>query len=337
VDIFGNAIFVASIVSALIALTWGGTVFNWETFHIVVPFVLGFLGLILFTAFEWTPRLCPEPSFPREVVSNRTSAAALLLTFIHAIVTYWTYYFLPIYFQSVKGASPLESGVDTLPTFAGSLFFGVLGGFALARTGRYKPLHIIGFGIMVVSFGLFWLLDAHSSTAAWVCFQLLCASGSGLLGGILLTAVQAPLEESLVATATGLWSFSRYFGCVWGITIPSVIFNNECSRLAHLVNQADIAEVLESGRAYRFATRAFLDSIADSTVRDEVVQVFTKALRLVWLVGIAFAGLGFLTTLLEKEIELRSALNSDFGMEQRKMYSSGDEVGTPRRRVRSET
>jgi hypothetical protein len=48
------------------------------------------------------------------------------------------------------------------------------------------------------------------------------------------------------------------------------------------------------------------------------VNVFTGALRTVWLIGIAFAGLGFLLVFVEKEIELRKELNTEFGMEERK-------------------
>ncbi|EGR48428.1 uncharacterized protein TRIREDRAFT_62171 [Trichoderma reesei QM6a] len=301
IDISGNAIFVAAIVSALMALTWGGTIYSWSTYHI------------------WTPRLCPEPSFPRQVVSNRTSAAALALTFIHAIVAYWVYYFLPIYFQAVRGLSPLRSGIYTLPNVAGGLVFAVLGGVLLSKSGRYKPLHLAGFAVTTVSFGLFSLLDARSSDAAWVCIQLLNALGSGMLSGVLLPAVQAPLDESYVATATGVWSFARYFGCIWGVTIPSAVFNNECRRLASTtITDAGIAGDLAGDSAYQHATGAFLHSIQDPALRAEVVQVFTGAMRTVWLVGIAFAALGFLVSFIAKEIELRKELNNDFGVEDKK-------------------
>ncbi|ETS07070.1 putative efflux pump antibiotic resistance protein [Trichoderma reesei RUT C-30] len=319
IDISGNAIFVAAIVSALMALTWGGTIYSWSTYHIVVPLVLGLIGILLFAAFEWTPRLCPEPSFPRQVVSNRTSAAALALTFIHAIVAYWVYYFLPIYFQAVRGLSPLRSGIYTLPNVAGGLVFAVLGGVLLSKSGRYKPLHLAGFAVTTVSFGLFSLLDARSSDAAWVCIQLLNALGSGMLSGVLLPAVQAPLDESYVATATGVWSFARYFGCIWGVTIPSAVFNNECRRLASTtITDAGIAGDLAGDSAYQHATGAFLHSIQDPALRAEVVQVFTGAMRTVWLVGIAFAALGFLVSFIAKEIELRKELNNDFGVEDKK-------------------
>ncbi|KAH8129268.1 MFS general substrate transporter [Trichoderma asperelloides] len=318
IDISGNAIFVAAIVSALIALTWGGTIYSWSTYHIIVPLALGLVGVLLFAAFEWTPRLCPEPSFPREIVSNRTSAAALILTFIHAIVAYWVYYFLPIYFQAVKGFSPLHSGINTLPNVAGGLVFAVLGGVLLSKFGRYKPIHLAGFATTTASFGLLSILDANSSNAAWVCIQLLNALGSGALGGVLLPAVQAPLDESYVATATGIWSFSRYFGCIWGVTIPSAVFNNECRRLASRISNAEIASNLSGGSAYQHATGAFLSSIEDPALRAEVVEVFTGSMRTVWLVGTAFAALGFLVTFVAKEIKLREELNNNFGVEDKK-------------------
>nr|OQO31036.1 hypothetical protein B0A51_03742 [Rachicladosporium sp. CCFEE 5018] len=315
IDLSGNLIFIGAVISVLIAVTWGGTAYEWKSFRIIVPILLGFLGIALFTAFEWSPRLCPEPSFPKMLVSNRTSAAALSLTFIHAIVTYWTYYFLPIYFQSVKRQSAMHSGIDTLPTFAGGLVFALVGGVLLSKLGRYKPLHIAGFAVFTIAFGLLSLLDAKSNPAAWVFFQLIAASGSGILVGILLPAVQAPLDQSLVATSTGVWSFARYFGCIWGVTIPSVIFNNQCAALASGLSDHVLASKLSGGQAYQHATATFIDSIPDPALQAEVVQVFAGALRVVWLVGIAFAGVGLLLVFLEKEVSLSNDLNTEFGIE----------------------
>lgn len=138
------------------------------------------------------------------------------------------------------------------------------------------------------------------------------------MSGILLPAVQAPLDETYVATSTSLWSFARYFCCTWVVAIPSAIFNNECSRLAHGLGDPSIAELLTDGRAYQYATASFVNSIEDAATRDEVVEVFSGALRLVWLVGIAFAGVGMLLVFVEKDVELRSELKTEFGMEERK-------------------
>ncbi|KAI3326230.1 macrolide phosphotransferase k [Xylariaceae sp. AK1471] len=316
VDVTGNVIFIASIVSVLIAITWGGTVFEWDTYHIIVPLVLGFIGLGLFLTFEWV--YSTKPSFPLVVLANRTSAAAFILTLIHSICTYWAFYFMPIYFQSVKSLSPFHSGVDTLPIFAGIIPFAMLGGWILAKWGRYKPLHLVGFALITIAYGLLSLLTQSSPTYAWVLTQLLLAAGSGLLAGILLPAMQAPLDESVMALTTGVWAFARAFGSVWGVTIPSAVFNNECARYSKgAIEDPQLAQYLSGGRAYEYATATFLDAIQDPASRQQVIDVFSKALRTVWLVGIAFGGLGFLVIFIEKEIKLRDKLDTKYGIDEK--------------------
>jgi hypothetical protein len=95
----------------------------------------------------------------------------------------------------------------------------VVGGGLLSKWGRYKPLHLIGWALLTISCGLFTLLDNNSSMAAFVCFQLVFAAGSGLLAVVLLPAMQAPLDESLVALTTGIWTFCRLFGGIWGVAV----------------------------------------------------------------------------------------------------------------------
>ncbi|KJZ70894.1 hypothetical protein HIM_09720 [Hirsutella minnesotensis 3608] len=323
IDFSGNAIFVASTVSVLIGVTWGGAVYPWSSFRVVVPLVLGFAGLGLFVAYEWT--LAKNPSLPKDIILNRTAATVLGVTFLHTIATYWSFYFMPIYFQAVKAQTSFWSGVDTLPLFAGLFPFAILGGMLLAKFGRYKPMHLTGMAIITLSFGLFSLLDQGSSKAAWACFQLLFAIGAGLMIAILLPAMQAPLPESLVALSTGVWTFVRGFGTVWGVTIPSAIFNNQCRLKSADLTDHGVASHLNTGKAYQYATKDFLDSIQDDTTRQQVVELFTSSLRTVWYVGVALAGFGWLLIWLEKEVTLRSKLNTKFGLEEKKKAAKTDE------------
>lgn len=327
IDFSGNAIFITTITAVLLALTWGGTLYAWSNFRVILPLVLGFLGLGLFVAFEWTPRLCPEPSFPQVLLANRTSSAALALTLIHSMMTYWIFYFLPIYFQAVQNSSPERSGVQTLPIFVGILPFAMAGGLLLSKTGRYKQMHFAGFALLAVAYGLFSIMKPGSRTATWVCFQLLAAIGAGGLAGIILPAMQAPLDESHVATATGVWSFVRGFGAIWGVTIPSAVFNNKCDKLAKGLSDPKIAELLSGGKAYQYATAAFVNGIKDEASRGEVVHLFTKSMQLVWLVGIAFAGIGFLITFVEKEVKLRDELGTKYGMKENAKGETGLDQG----------
>ncbi|KAI0109859.1 major facilitator superfamily domain-containing protein [Daldinia grandis] len=115
IDFTGNFILVASVTSILIALAYGGTLYPWSSWRIILPLVLGFVGLGLFVAFE-SSRWCPEPMTPPHLFQNRTSAVAFYLTFVHSLYAFWGLYFLPVYFQGVQLHNPTISGALLLPT-----------------------------------------------------------------------------------------------------------------------------------------------------------------------------------------------------------------------------
>lgn len=314
IDWAGNAIFIAAICSVLIALSWAGAVYPWASYHVLVPLMVGLVGLAGFLAFERS-RFAPQPTMPLRLMSNRTSATAYMLSFLHSIVTMWSVYFLPIYFQGVLGSSPAYSGVQLLPSILVLIPFAAIGGIGLSKFGRYRPLHSAGFAVIVVSFGLFNLLDWNSSIGDWVGYQIIGAAGVGLVIPTLLPAVMAPLKDSDTALATSTWAFLRTFGLIWGIAIPAAIFNNRFDELATTgITDPVIRGQLVNGQAYGHATAAFLNTLSAST-RQEFIVVLNESLRRAWKVGIGFAALGFLLVFLEKEIPLRQELETEFGME----------------------
>lgn len=339
VDFGGNAIFIGAVVAVLLALTWAGPVYQWSSAQIIIPLVIGLLGLLAFIAFEWTPRLAPEPSFPRVIVSNRTSAAVLTMTLVNSITMYGTFYFLPVYFQGVLAKSPLDSGIGLAPISAAVIPFAIVAGTLLSKVGKYRPIHICGWSAMLVAVGLFSTLNRNSSTAAWACFEILGAAGLGALSVSLIPALQAPLEERYAATSTGMYSFSRGFGAIWGVTIPSVIFNNVVKHQvtadpSAFATNPTLAARLADGQAYQLATKVFLDSLepSDSQLRDHVIAVFEHAIHIVFYALAAFAGLGLLLVFVEKEVPMRTENATEFGLEEdgnnkARVNDSGESAG----------
>lgn len=288
---------------------------------------MGFVGLGLFMLFESIPRLAPQPMMPPHILSNRTSATALVLTFIHSIVTMWTLYFLPVYFQGAQLSTPTRAGIQLLPTILILIPFAAAGGGLMTKFGRYRPIHHIGFALMTIGFGLFTLLDQNSSTGIWVGFQILESAGQGLFLPTALPAVLAPLSESDVALATSTWAFLRSFGMTWGSAIPAAIFNNRFDQLApgRITDQTVLNQVI-GGKAYGHATAAFITTLTPR-VQQQFISVLVQALRLAWQVAIAFSGLGFLLVIIEKEVPLRKELETEFGIEKKKSSSSLAEEG----------
>ncbi|GAW16653.1 hypothetical protein ANO14919_060890 [Xylariales sp. No.14919] len=314
-DWLGNTVFVGASTSVLIALSWAGGEYPWSSYEVLVPLVVGAVALAAFVALEAT-RFVANPMVPLHLFANPITAVVFLLTFLHGIVTMWAFYFFPVYFQGVLGATPYRSGIMLLPTILALIPAVIIGGLLLTKFGRYKPILVVALAFIVIGFGLFSLLDENASTGAWVGFQIIESVGTGLAIPALLPALLAPLTDKDTALATGTWAFMRSFGITWGVAIAGTVFSSRAAQLAGsgaISSDAAVAAAFTAGGAYEAATAQFLESLSAET-RAQVVMVQSSALRLSWQVGIAFGALGFVAAAVMKEVPLRKELDSEFGM-----------------------
>ncbi|KAI1813102.1 MFS general substrate transporter [Poronia punctata] len=326
IDYVGNAILIASVVSVLIALSWGGTRYSWSSYQILVPLLVGIFGLVLFHIYEGMPWVQDFPTLPERVFKRRTPAAALVIAFVNFICLFWAIYFLPLYFQAVLGMSPTISGVALLPTVLLSVLTGAFAGVALSKWGRYKPLHIFAFVLISLGFGLFSRFDQHTKPVEWVLVQAVPAFGLGIMMSTNLSSVQADLPESDTAAATAAFAFMRAYGSIWGVSIPAGIFNAQFANQSWRIGDKAIEEQLSHGRAYSFANAAFVHSFPQPQ-RDRIIDVYARSLKVCWQVSLGFALLGFLLCFVQKEISLRTTLETKFGLEEKEKStgSEGDE------------
>jgi MFS family permease/ubiquinone/menaquinone biosynthesis C-methylase UbiE len=320
IDFVGAAIFTCSVTSVLLGLVMGGVVFPWGSANIIVPLVLGFLGWAVFHWYEST-KFCNHPMVPSRLFGKRTSSAGFFMAFDGALLLYWVIWFLPVYFQGVLGASPLGSGVDQLPLNMFLVPSGIVAGGSISKTGKYKPQHFVGFTLISVGVGLFTLLHTGSHKAAWVCFQIIAAIGLGIILVAVLPAIQSALSDKDVATTTATYAFVRSFGGIWGVTIPSIIFNGRVNKLIHRIEDAAVRQRLANGNAYGFASTGSVQSLGYPT-REEVLGVYSDALKTVWQVGIAFALAGFLAIFAVKQYDMSRKNESKFGLDEEKEESA---------------
>jgi EmrB/QacA subfamily drug resistance transporter len=313
IDTVGNAIFIAATCSVLVGLVMGGQSYPWSSFRIILPIVLGVLGWAIF-GFHQASSLVQEPTMPPRIFSNRTALTGYLLVFISSMLLEWIVYYLPYYFQTLKGSSPLFSSAQII-AFTVFLMVSAGGsGGVIGKTGKYKPVHFIGFAFLSLGTGLFSTMDASTSTVKWVFWQLFASFGLGCLINSTLPAIQSSLPEEDVAASTGVHSFLRSVGFVWGFTIPSLVFNGRISSNINLVSDPAVRATIATGDAYSAGSATLVTSLSD-TLRDQVLHLYTISLRDVWYTALAFSLLGFLLVFVERNIKLRDELHTEFGLE----------------------
>ncbi|KAI0002318.1 multidrug resistance protein fnx1, partial [Xylariaceae sp. FL0662B] len=190
------------------------------------------------------------------------------------------------------------------------------------------------FALIALGFGLFSRFDRNTSTAEWVIVQCIPAVGLGFMMSTNLPAVQADLPESDTAAATAAFAFMRAYGSIWGISIPAAIFNAKFATESWRIGDPQVRDALSGGNAYSYANADFVGSFPESQ-RDQVIDVYSRSLELTWQVSIAFSVLGFLLCFIQKEISLRTNLETEFGLEEKKKSSDSEAAagvaGEPRR------
>lgn len=88
-------------------------------------------------------------------------------------------FYLPFYFQAVKGTTAEGSGIRTIPYLGSIILASILVGGAITMLGWYKPFMIAGGAIFTVGAGLIYTLHVTSSAGRWIGYQLICGFGAG--------------------------------------------------------------------------------------------------------------------------------------------------------------
>lgn len=305
VDWIGNAIFAASSTSLILALTLGGSSYPWGSSNVIVPLVLGVAGYVLFAWYESTTKIA-NPLLPPRLVNNYTVIAIYIQGAYTTLFIIWITYFITLYFQAVLEQSPTRAGIELLPTIITCLPSAIVGGILMSKLKTARELHIAGASLMTIGLGCFSIFTADTSLAVRIVLQMVSSMGAGLLMSTLLPAVQAQLPDSDVASVTALFNFMRSFGGEWGVTIPAGIFNNQINKYVARVTDTTVQARLENGGAYSIASQSFIQSLTGIT-KDQVIDLYSNALRTTWIAAAAFSSAGFLLALFEKRIVLRGA------------------------------
>ncbi|OQE22641.1 hypothetical protein PENSTE_c010G05313 [Penicillium steckii] len=289
-DWVGNILLPASSIAILLPLTMGGHMFPWSSARVIAPLVVGGCGLIAFGIYEH--RWAANPLIPSRLLSSLSSVSLQTQNFIQSMLIMWVNYFLTVYFQAVLEVSPQQAGFDLMPTIAALVVFSVVGGIIMSKFQGFWALLNNGVAFTMISIGLgcFTILKSTSATVVHVVLQIIVAGGNGLLLATLLPNVQAQCDAEDLAAVTALFNFLRSFALVWGMTIPSIIFDQTVNNNLSLV-PAEVRPLMSGSGAYVRASKSFIESF-QGTTKQQVLKLYERALQANWYGAMSFGLLG---------------------------------------------
>jgi MFS family permease len=222
-DPAGCVLIIGAVVCYLLALQWGGLQKSWSDSS-VIGTLIGFILLcIVFGVNEWW--FGERASIVPRLLKRRRILANCAVVFFNSGGLFILIYYLPIYFQSIRDASPIGSGVRNLPFLIGGIF-SMVAGVVLSATQQWVPFMAISAALSAVGGGLIYTIDQNTSTAKWVGYQILGGASTGFISQIPIMANTACVDMADMSTVSAMTLFFQLIGGSFSVSAAESVFGN---------------------------------------------------------------------------------------------------------------
>ncbi|KAL8649797.1 MAG: hypothetical protein Q9210_004187 [Variospora velana] len=309
VDWFGSFLFIASTTSFLIPVTWGGVSYPWTSWRTLVPLCLGIAGLITFAFYEEV--IATEPLIRPAIFKNRTSTVSYIATVVHGMILWSLLYYLPLYYEAVKGFSPIISGIALFPETFTVAPTCVVVGILITVTGRYRWAIWSGWVLTVLGTGLLYKLDVNVSTVGWVFLNLVGGLGMGMLFPSMAFAIQASQKNEDLAFAVAMFSFFRAFGQALGVAVGGTVFQNQMK--TKLLSYPALASRADEYSRDASSLVQIIKAMEGGVIKDSLRHAYADSLKVVWLTMCGLAGVGMILSLWIRGLDMNQPLETEQG------------------------
>lgn len=289
-DPLGTAVFMPAIVCLLLALQWGGTTYAWNSGRVIALFVVFGVLISSFLFIQW--RQQDNATVPPRVIKVRTVWSGAAFAAATGAAFFSSIYFLPLWFQAVKGSSAVSSGIMNLPMLISVVLFSLVAGVIVSVVGYYTPFMLVGTVLMSIGYGLISTFQPDTGAGVWIGYQILAGAGVGFGMQQPLIAVQAVLSDKDLPTGTAVVVFTQTLGGSLFVSVSQNVFSNKLVEyVGDYAPGLDPSTVLSAGATsiQKIIPAEFLEGVT-LAYNDALMQTFlvSAALAAITIVGSGF-------------------------------------------------
>ncbi|WP_309073708.1 MFS transporter [Paenarthrobacter sp.] len=231
IDWLGSILLTSGVSLLLIWVSFAGNPDYYDWFSWQSALMVGG-GVALLALLVLVETKVPEPIIPLKIISERTTALAIVASVAVGIAMFGSSTFLGQYFQVARGATPTEAGLLTLPMIAGNLIGSVASGILISRFGKWKRFLIAGSVLLIGGLAFAGTMD--HTTELWIVaiYTGVFGLGLGMLMQNLVLAVQNTVQAKDIGTASASVAFFRSVGGAIGVSVLGAIMSNHVKELA---------------------------------------------------------------------------------------------------------
>ncbi|KAI9154968.1 putative efflux pump gsfJ [Paramyrothecium foliicola] len=281
-DPIGTILLMGAITTYLLAFHYGGQVYPWSSSIVIgllVGAVLISIVLILYERWQGERAIIVPRLFTRRLIFVSALYSVLLPGALHTMI-----YYLPIYFQAIRGSNPIMSGVQNLPLIVAAMAGALGAGIFISATGRSTLVMIGGAALGAVGCGLCFTLNIGSSTGRWAGFELLAGLGLGAAFQVPVIVAQVSVEAADLSSATSLVLCFQTVGAALVVSAAQATFVNVMmGAVAGGVSGVDPFQVVGTG-----ATD--LRNVFEDQQLSGVLGAYLDGIQATFILGCGIAG-----------------------------------------------
>jgi len=212
----------ATAIAALVLIaTWGGVDYAWLSAQIMGLAVLAVAAVAAFLVIE---RRAADPVIPLGIFRTRNLTLAALTALVGGVIMFGSVLYLPLFQQTVQGASAANSGLLLLLMMIPLLIVSQIVGKRMTATGRYKIFFILGGVFLTAGAALLATVDAETGRVATGFAMALMGAGLGFSMQLSTAVAQNSVEMAHIGAASGAVTLFRTLGGSVGVAAFGSLF-----------------------------------------------------------------------------------------------------------------
>lgn len=220
--------------------------YRWSNGRIITLFVVFGVLVVVFVAIQFWKK--DNGTVPPRIIKQRSVAAAAWFGATIGASFFTFVYYLPIWFQAIKGVSAMQSGIMNIPLILGLVIVSMVAGGLVTAFGYYTPFTIGASVLASIGAGLLSTFEPSTGSPKWIGYQALYGIGVGCGMQQTIIAIQTVLPTADVPIGTAIIMFSQTLGGALFVSVAQNVFTNSLlSNVKSIVPDLDPMTVLGAG------------------------------------------------------------------------------------------
>ncbi|KAF9776049.1 hypothetical protein IL306_005804 [Fusarium sp. DS 682] len=289
-DLLSNMLLLPALTSLFLAFSWAGTKYPWNSGEVIGPLMT---FVVLLGAFLWNQiRRGDAAALPPRIMKHRSVIASFIFIFCINSTGVVLEYYLPTYYQLVRGYTPVKSGYMMLPIIIAATVGSLIHGAGTSAFGYYTPFMLFASVVMPIAAGLITTFKIDTSFERLIVYTALSglAYGIGFIGP--QTAVQTVLPAEDVPLGLSIMLFAQSFGPAVCVPVAQVLFSNRLT-----INLNGITPGLNGTNISNSGLTEMVASFPESVSREVLVAI-DKSLGQTWYLVVGLASIAMVGSLM---------------------------------------